>query len=128
MTDANHGILTSSSYLEMVNNNLINFTLPSKNISSVINASSFHGGDISQNIINGSLSASGISLNNSSSNKLICNNIYTSREGMNIFYNSDNLIIKGNTLSASKDLIIRSVIGPQLQHGNEFIGGNAEGN
>lgn len=83
---------------------------------------------IVENIIDGNQSSSGIVLQNSSSNKSICNLIHNSNEGIGVFYNSEEQDIKGNELGAAVDLAIRSAVGLQPHHGNKFFGGKARAN
>lgn len=81
--------------------------------------------DIQYNIIDGVANTSGVLVQNTPFNRITCNEIQVSHEGLGIYYNSNYHSIIRNIFNASMDLSIRSVIGEQPYHGNKFVGGNA---
>jgi hypothetical protein len=73
----------------------------------------------------GGTNSTGILAQNSSFNTYHCNVAITGKEGIGIYYNSEIQNIQANLMDNSTDLSIRSAIGTQLHHGNEFYGGKA---
>lgn len=78
--------------------------------------------------------ATGILVQNSSGGKYNCNDVFSSNEGLDIYYGSDEQWITANTIDATlNDLAVRSMIGEQAtrnlndvmvsNNGNEFVGG-----
>ncbi len=80
---------------------------------------------INNNIINGVANTTGIIAQNSTSNQYLCNIIDNTHEGLGVYYNAEMQNIRGNEIDAWTDLAIRSQVGPQVHHGNKFVGGKA---
>ncbi len=80
---------------------------------------------INDNIINGVANTTGIIAQNTTSNQYLCNIIDNTHEGLGVYYNAEMQNIRGNEIDAWTDLAIRSQVGPQVHHGNKFVGGKA---
>lgn len=83
---------------------------------------------IANNKVIGNGNADGILATNTTGNTYDCNHVEVdgNKEALSVLYNSQGQSVKGNRLSANgNDLLIRSIIGPQVHEGNEFVGGNA---
>ena len=76
---------------------------------------------LAQNIIDAS---SGIHVGASPGGIYECNVVTASNIGIDIWENSQGQEILANSLAGVKDLDVKSVLGPQEYHGNEFIGGS----
>jgi len=80
---------------------------------------------IKDNIINGVANTTGIIAQNTTSNQYLCNIIDNTHEGLGVYYNAEMQNIRGNEIDAWTDLALRSQVGPQVHHGNKFVGGKA---
>jgi hypothetical protein len=76
---------------------------------------------LAQNIVDAS---SGIHVGASPDGIYECNVVTASNTGIDIWENSQGQQILANSLAGMKDLDVKSVLGPQEYHGNEFIGGS----
>ncbi len=83
--------------------------------------------EIGYNTVFGVVKTTGIIAQNTTSNDYSCNLTNNTKEGIGIYFNSEMQNLKGNELNANIDLSIRSEIGVQMHHGNQFIGGSARG-
>ena len=119
------GIETNTCFGTEIINNLSFVYSDEANRTAAIKSSGSQGETILYNQVEGLGNATGILTQNTTSNEYICNDIISPDEGLGIYYNSEMQNIKGNRMDAFTDLAIRSQIGLQEHHGNEFVGGSA---
>lgn len=81
---------------------------------------------IANNVLYGSYTSAGILAQNSSFNQYFCNAASLHSDGISILSNSEIQNIIANDLQALTDLVVKSEIGPQIHHSNNFFGGTAD--
>ncbi len=122
---ASFGIESSNSTnTEITSNNVIVNNMQGRRTGGIRSLGS-HTETIDDNLIEGDLNI-GIYIQNSINNTINCNDVKGATEAIGIYQNSQGQIITGNEMIDSElDLTIRSVIGLQEYHGNNFESGTA---
>lgn len=125
INQSSFGVETVGSNGSRIHNNQVDHFSTISTRTAAIRSMGSSGETIELNNAFGVANTTGILAQNSSFNQYHCNVTTDGKEGLGVYYNSEMQNIQANEMDDATDLAIRSAVGTQLHHGNQFYGGVA---